>query len=203
MTQNTEDAGASNEVEHAYREATKPRPETSGVGEYCQPGDRREPRWIVMYDDADRSLSIFEDEQDARDCFANSEAMGWNCWLFSPTARRAPTAEQAEGVRASLSERLIAAIEGECDGLAITDEQASNVLAYLQYGSPLDDVRRDAERYRKLRDADINAIHKGGVFAGLTPDNVVINGEDLDIAVDLLIDAPAASTGEQESSDGL
>jgi hypothetical protein len=115
----------------------------------------------------------------------------------------APTAEQAEGLRASLSERLIAAIEGECDGLAITDEQASNVLAYLQYGSPLDDVRRDAERYRKLRDADINAIHKGGVFAGLTPDNVVINGEDLDIAVDLLIDAPAASTGEQESSDGL
>jgi hypothetical protein len=82
---------------------------------------------------------------------------------------------------------LIAAIEGECDGLAITAEQASNILAYLQYGAPMDDVRRDAERYRKLRAADINAIHKGGVFAGLTPDNVVINGEDLDIAVDLLI----------------
>jgi hypothetical protein len=90
MTQNTKDAGASDEIEHVYREATKPRPETSGVGEYCQPGDRREPRWIVMYDDADRNLSIFEDEQDARDCFANSEAMGWNCWLFSPTARVAP-----------------------------------------------------------------------------------------------------------------
>ena len=96
-----------------------------------------------------------------------------------------------------LTARLIAAIEGECDGLAITAEQASNILAYLQYGAPMDDVRRDAERYRKLRSADINAIHEGGIFVGLTPNNVVINGEDLDIAVDLLIDDPAASAGDQ------
>lgn len=95
----------------------------------------------------------------------------------------------------NLSERLIAAIEGECDGLAITAEQASNILSYLQYGTSLDDVRRDAERYRKLRAVDIDAIDKGGIFAGLTPDNVVINGEDLDIAVDLLIDD--SSTGNQ------
>lgn len=89
---------AQDEREQAFREATKPRPETSGVGEYCQPGDRREPRWIVMYDDADRSLSIFEDEQDARDCFANSEAMGWNCWLFSPTPRAASPAAPAQSL---------------------------------------------------------------------------------------------------------
>ena len=88
----------------------------------------------------------------------------------------------------TLCERLIWAIEGECDGLAITEEQASNILAYLQYGAPTDGVLRDAVRYRKLRAVDINTIHKGGVFAGLTPDNVVINGEDLDIAVDLLLD---------------
>ncbi|CAE6810826.1 hypothetical protein R69746_05610 [Paraburkholderia aspalathi] len=76
------------------REACKPIPERTGVGDYCQPGDRREPRWIVMYDDADRTHSVFEDEQDARDCFAASEDMGWNCWLFSPTARAALTAEK-------------------------------------------------------------------------------------------------------------
>jgi hypothetical protein len=115
----------------------------------------------------------------------------------------APTpSAQEEAVRVGLTDRLIAAIEGECDGLSITDEQASNILAYLQYGAPMDDVRRDAERYRKLRSADINAVHEGGVFAGLTPDNVVINGEDLDIAVDLLIDDPAASAGDQEVDDG-
>jgi hypothetical protein len=89
-----------------------------------------------------------------------------------------------------LADRLIAAIEDECDGLAITAEQASSILAYLQYGRALDSVEsllRDAMRYRKLRDADINTIRKGGVFAGLTPDNVVINGDDLDIAIDLLL----------------
>ena len=42
----------------------------------------------------------------------------------------------------------------------------------------------DACRYRWLRDRDIDAIDNGGVFAGLTPDNVVINGEDLDAAID-------------------
>jgi hypothetical protein len=109
----------------------------------------------------------------------------------------APTpSAQEEAV--PLTARLIAAIEGECDGLAITDEQASNILAYLQYGAPMDDVRRDAERYRKLRAANIDAIHEGGIFVGLTPNNVVINGEDLDIAVDLLIDDAAASAGDQE-----
>lgn len=110
---------------------------------------------------------------------------------------------QAEGARSSLSERLIDAIEGVLEGRGITAEQASEILAYLQYGSSMHDTRRDAERYRKLRDADINAIHKGGVFAGLTPDNVVINGEDLDIAVDFLIDGPTSSTGDQEVGDGL
>jgi hypothetical protein len=85
-----------------------------------------------------------------------------------------------------MSATLMAAIEGECDGLAITEEQANNILAYLQYGEPMDGIQKDAERYRKLRNADISTVHEGGVFAGLTPDNVVLNGEDLDIAVDLL-----------------
>jgi hypothetical protein len=102
-------------------------------------------------------------------------------------------APQPEAQSVPVSERLIAAIEGECDGLAITGEQASNILAYLQYGAQMDDVLKDAERYRKLRNADIDSVSKGGVFAGLTPDNVVINGEDLDIAVDLLINGKEKS----------
>jgi hypothetical protein len=85
-------ADSQDERERAFREATKPRPENSGVGQFCQPGDRRDPRWLVMYDDADRTHSVFEDEQDARDSFAASESMGWNCWLFSPTPRAASSA---------------------------------------------------------------------------------------------------------------
>lgn len=49
-----------------------------------------------------------------------------------------------------------------------------------------DALRADAERYRCLRGRDLNTIDVGGVFAGLTPQNVVLNGEDLDAAVDAI-----------------
>lgn len=45
-------------------------------------------------------------------------------------------------------------------------------------------LEKDAERYRFLRERDIDEIEKGGVFAGLTPDNLVLNGMDLDSAID-------------------
>lgn len=45
-------------------------------------------------------------------------------------------------------------------------------------------IVRDAARYRYLRDRDLDTIHKGGVFAGMTPKNVVLNGGDLDAAID-------------------
>ncbi|MGC8213264.1 DUF551 domain-containing protein [Ralstonia pseudosolanacearum] len=62
-------------------------PMTTGVGEYCQPGDRRNPRWILMFDDADRGFGIYENEPEARASFGRAEGAGWNCWLFSPTPR--------------------------------------------------------------------------------------------------------------------
>ena len=45
-------------------------------------------------------------------------------------------------------------------------------------------LRKDAERYRWLRSRDLDAIDKGGVFAGMTPRNVVLNEEHLDAAID-------------------
>ena len=48
------------------------------------------------------------------------------------------------------------------------------------------DMRDYAVRYAILRNAPIDAIRAGGVFAGKTPDNVVLNGEHLDAAVDAL-----------------
>lgn len=45
-------------------------------------------------------------------------------------------------------------------------------------------LEKDAARYRFLRERDIDEIEKGGVFAGLTPDNLVLNGMDLDSAID-------------------
>ena len=42
----------------------------------------------------------------------------------------------------------------------------------------------DADRYRYLRNRDLDTISRGGVFAGLTPDNLVLNGIDLDKEID-------------------
>lgn len=47
-----------------------------------------------------------------------------------------------------------------------------------------DQYERDAARYRFLRSRDLNTIAMGGVFAGMTPQNLVINEETLDEAVD-------------------
>ena len=45
----------------------------------------------------------------------------------------------------------------------------------------------DARRYRWLRERDLDTIHSGGVFAGQVPENLVLNGDDLDGAVDAAI----------------
>lgn len=44
--------------------------------------------------------------------------------------------------------------------------------------------KADAARYRFLRSRDLDTIKAGGVFAGMTPKNVILSGGDLDQAVD-------------------
>lgn len=56
--------------------------------------------------------------------------------------------------------------------------------AWLAFVEEAPQLRKDAERYRWLRSRDLNAISQGGVFAGLTPDNLVLNEETLDKAID-------------------
>lgn len=43
---------------------------------------------------------------------------------------------------------------------------------------------RDARRYKWLRSRPLDSITGGGVFAGMTPQNIVLNGVDLDVAID-------------------
>ncbi|WP_053130875.1 hypothetical protein [Pseudomonas sp. MIACH] len=56
-------------------------------------------------------------------------------------------------------------------------------------------MRTDVERYRWLRDRPLNTIHLGGVFAGKTPQNVVLNGEDLDQSIDAAIQSEVGCHG--------
>lgn len=75
------------------------------------------------------------------------------------------------------------------DGVTIeASEEAEHIAALI---SKSVETGRYAERYGWLRDRDLSTIHQGGVFAGKTPENVVLNGADLDAA----IDAERASTG--------
>ena len=50
----------------------------------------------------------------------------------------------------------------------------------------------DAARYVWLRERDLDAVRRGGVFAGRTPDNIVLNGADLDASIDAAMVASAA-----------
>lgn len=51
--------------------------------------------------------------------------------------------------------------------------------------SEMERFDKDIQRYRHLRSKDLDTISNGrGVFAGIVPDNLVINGADLDQAID-------------------
>jgi hypothetical protein len=43
---------------------------------------------------------------------------------------------------------------------------------------------RAYKRYNYLRSRDLETITNGGVFAGKTPENIILNNNDLDIAID-------------------
>lgn len=53
-----------------------------------------------------------------------------------------------------------------------------------KYKAELEALRKDAERYQWLRSRDLETISQGGVFAGITPENQVLNEETLDEAID-------------------
>jgi hypothetical protein len=57
-----------------------------------------------------------------------------------------------------------------------------------------DETETNAKRYEWLRSRDLEQISLGGVFAGMTPDNTVLNGVDLDNAIDAEM---AGTKGEQ------
>ncbi|HCF3301393.1 TPA: hypothetical protein NIC13_006280 [Pseudomonas aeruginosa] len=49
-------------------------------------------------------------------------------------------------------------------------------------------MAKDAARYRWLRERDLETIRQGSVFAGMTPENIVLNQEDLDAEIDAALE---------------
>ncbi len=86
-----------------------------------------------------------------------------------------------------------------CEWLAQDLKECASVLPGTYYMDPPDggnvsipeQIRRmakDAARYRWLRERDLETIRQGGVFAGMTPENIVLNQEDLDAAIDAALE---------------
>lgn len=84
-------------------------------------------------------------------------------------------------------------------GLIAELEQCASALPGTYYMDPPDggnvsipeQIRRmakDAARYRWLRERDLETIRQGGVFAGMTPENIVLNQEDLDAEIDAALE---------------
>lgn len=59
-------------------------------------------------------------------------------------------------------------------------------------------MRKDAARYRYLRNRPEDTIGKGGIFAGMTPKNVILTENDLDREIDRAM----ADEIAQERKDG-
>lgn len=89
-------------------------------------------------------------------------------------------AAENEALRKIISESATAC------GAAVSVECSIEFMSMLpaEIGSVVEGARKDAERYRWLRSRDLETISQGGVFAGITPQNMVLNEETLDQAVD-------------------
>ncbi len=100
----------------------------------------------------------------------------------------------ADAGRARVLEVEVERLQREVGGLRVDAETSRLMLK--TYGLHLDGKdselatrNADADRYRWLRERPLDSICKGGLFVGMTPSNVVINGDDLDAAIDASIAA--------------
>lgn len=66
--------------------------------------------------------------------------------------------------------------------MSVLEERAAELIRDLL--TEFQSLRQNDRRYRWLRSRNLDAISEGGVFAGMTPKNVVLNGDDLDAAID-------------------
>lgn len=102
-----------------------------------------------------------------------------------------------EGLRAELDEAKQFQPIGEA---CLSNRDTLRASLGLKLGDHLHEhvegLRKDAERYRWMRERDLETVHRGGVFAGVTPENLVLNGNDLDDRIDAAMDKGIAVQGD-------
>lgn len=53
---------------------------------WCQPGDQQRRQFVVLFDDPDKAMAVFDNEADARD-FWEKASIDWNCHLLGALPR--------------------------------------------------------------------------------------------------------------------
>ena len=115
-------------------------------------------------------------------------------WALVP--EEPPEAMLAKMCEASLAmEVLLDDTRFACER-ALWEAAIAYVKEHLQVSA--ENVLTQALRYQHLRGVDLDKVYVGGVFVGLTPENIVLNGEELDQAVDAAIAGQPIPAGKRE-----
>ena len=86
---------------------------------------------------------------------------------------------------AAMSPKHVAEFAGKTEVWLLLEAAQKRIAKLEQLSTNLrEELEPDARSYRYLRTRDLETINLGGVFAGMTPVNIVLNGIDLDAAID-------------------
>lgn len=122
----------------------------------------------------------------------NAEIIALRAELASRTTPK-PLDGEAEGAdeyRPRTIERLIEILSAQDQNPRSWQQEVARAVVRSTQKEATEDAR-DAARYRYLRERDLDTIKSGGVFAGQTPENFILNGDDLDAKIDAAIAAKA------------
>lgn len=142
---------------------------------WCQPGDQPRRQFIVLFDDADKQMAVFDDEDEAR-AFWKQASLDWNCYLLGALPRKpdVPLSEPREtelftenrktvSELCALHERLLRSIDDKVGFEMIWANEISKIAdTVLDAATRLDRTSRQLQtahhRQHEIRHPSINIV---------------------------------------------
>ncbi len=142
---------------------------------WCQPGDQPRRQFIVLFDDAEKQMAVFDDEDEAR-AYWKQASLDWNCDLFGamPLKPDVPLAEpkdteifsenrKAVSGLCELHERLLRSIDDKVGFEMIWANELSKIAdLVLDAATRLDRANRQLlaahHRQHEIRHPSVNII---------------------------------------------
>jgi hypothetical protein len=142
---------------------------------WCQPGDQQRRQFIVLFDDTEQQMAVFDDEDEAR-AYWKEASIDWNCYLFGAMPKKpdVPLAEpeatetfrenrNAVSELCGLHERLLRSIDDKIGFEMIWANELSKIAdTVLDAATRLDRANRQLQsaHYRKheIRHPSVNIV---------------------------------------------